>query len=675
MDTISGHVCACNEGYTGDGRHACVDTDSCAQGNHCGAGGDTRATCRDLPAPSSTYECLCTVPGFRAETAMFFDDGNGSMAATCADVDECAPGGASECHAEAVCHNTPGAYSCICRHGFEGPGARVPDGCRSMFFEASVAGLGPFEFVAEVPEDTPVGAYLGRLPVRRDQPSLTITIVDINIFANGGADEVPAPVSDGGGAGGDNAGQRAGGLFAVADSGRVVLAAALDREATAAYRITLSLSVGEVSVTATVVVTIRDANDNAPLFPLPAYTLVVAEDTPVGSELTSLPRATDADAGDNAVIDYSLGPRLGDNEGNIPFTVDPASGFLILTRRLDRGAVGAYNLELVASDRGTPPFRTRVPLVVVVGADAACKRMAQLPHGGCPPASACHPPGTCRRGGVCDHGEPLTGCSLGCTTVCPSSMTNGIEWPATACGRTAERPCPGASAIGSARRACDRNGAWAAVDAIACANTVLAALAESIATAAGLAAVVTGTASSSGGHDGTLTSAQMAEYGAALANATAADSLVGMADVASVGAVLAVVADALGGNKPKSGMSPETMVLLAPFVSAANRVLAAPPAVVQCTAGHGPLALRGHVAVGIILSPWSEGKPVTAADTAAIAAAAGERSDLFISTRADGPTVVSSYVTTEGTDYRLVPFTQAVLLLTVCWTCSSLSLL
>jgi len=167
----------------------------------------------------------------------------------------------------------------------------------------------------------------------------------------------------------------------------------------------------------------------------------------------------------------------------------------------------------------------------------------------------------------------------------------------------------------------------------------------------------------------------MAEYGAALANATAADSLVGMADVASVGAVLAVVADALGGNKPKSGMSPETMVLLAPFVSAANRVLAAPPAVVQCTAGHGPLALRGHVAVGIILSPWSEGKPVTAADTAAIAAAAGERSDLFISTRADGPTVVSSYVTTEGTDYRLVPFTQAVLLLTVCWTCSSLSLL
>jgi hypothetical protein len=39
-----------------------------------------------------------------------------------ADIDECAPGRANNCSANALCTNTPGAYMCACNYGFTGNG-------------------------------------------------------------------------------------------------------------------------------------------------------------------------------------------------------------------------------------------------------------------------------------------------------------------------------------------------------------------------------------------------------------------------------------------------------------------------------------------------------------------------------------------------------------------------
>ncbi|XP_065347637.1 multiple epidermal growth factor-like domains protein 8 [Cloeon dipterum] len=65
----------------------------------------------DWNSPKSG-ECLLSIPG------------NSSWAyKTCPDVDECALE-LHECHPEATCINTPGAYECACPHGFIGDGRR-----------------------------------------------------------------------------------------------------------------------------------------------------------------------------------------------------------------------------------------------------------------------------------------------------------------------------------------------------------------------------------------------------------------------------------------------------------------------------------------------------------------------------------------------------------------------
>ena len=63
------------------------------------------------PYEGTTYDCL---PGFSKFEMPFLSK--------CDDIDECAPGGTANCHANANCVNNKGSFDCFCKIGYFGDG-------------------------------------------------------------------------------------------------------------------------------------------------------------------------------------------------------------------------------------------------------------------------------------------------------------------------------------------------------------------------------------------------------------------------------------------------------------------------------------------------------------------------------------------------------------------------
>ncbi|XP_067160744.1 protocadherin gamma-A12 isoform X5 [Apteryx mantelli] len=132
----------------------------------------------------------------------------------------------------------------------------------------------------------------------------------------------------------------------------LVLAKALDREEGAFHELVLrALDGGEPARTGTarIRVVVLDANDNAPVFSQALYTVRVREDVPVGSTLLTV-RATDADAGLNGEVKYSL-KKSTDIASEI-FQLDTETGAITLVRSLDFEEGDSYELGVQAKDGG-----------------------------------------------------------------------------------------------------------------------------------------------------------------------------------------------------------------------------------------------------------------------------------------------------------------------------------
>ncbi|XP_071091972.1 latent-transforming growth factor beta-binding protein 4-like [Haliotis cracherodii] len=105
-NTIGSFTCACNAGFTGDGK-TCVDTNECATNN---GGCDSNARCDNTVG---SFICTCNT-GFT---------GNGF---SCTDVNECATNNGG-CDGNARCDNTVGSFTCTCNTGFTGNGFSCTD--------------------------------------------------------------------------------------------------------------------------------------------------------------------------------------------------------------------------------------------------------------------------------------------------------------------------------------------------------------------------------------------------------------------------------------------------------------------------------------------------------------------------------------------------------------------
>ncbi|NXF99535.1 PCD23 protein, partial [Sakesphorus luctuosus] len=140
------------------------------------------------------------------------------------------------------------------------------------------------------------------------------------------------------------------------DSARGILATntVLDHENTSSYRETASsyhlvllasdCGTPSLSSTATVLITVLDVNDNAPVFSSPEYHIHVKESTPIGSHVTEV-SANDCDAGTNAEITYTI--ISGNDRGH--FHLDGKTGSMDLMKMLDYEDTVKFTLIIQAT--------------------------------------------------------------------------------------------------------------------------------------------------------------------------------------------------------------------------------------------------------------------------------------------------------------------------------------
>jgi len=151
-------------------------------------------------------------------------------------------------------------------------------------------------------------------------------------------------------------------------SGTVTVALALDHELAGEYSLTIQAQDGgdpPLNSRATANITVRDVNDNAPVFTQPAYAALVTEAARPG-QLVATVTATDADAEDNGRVSYSV---VGGDRHN-QFAVGAVSGEITVASALDREMVSSYTLEVQAVDAGSPAPLSSTVLVTVDVSDA-----------------------------------------------------------------------------------------------------------------------------------------------------------------------------------------------------------------------------------------------------------------------------------------------------------------
>ena len=111
-------------------------------------------------------------------------------------------------------------------------------------------------------------------------------------------------------------------LFAIdSTSGEISTVVPLDREKETSYTLLTIATDEQFDDNATVVISITDVNDNAPVFNESLITFTLVENHPTGETIVQV-FATDADEGENAAITYSIAEQPDNGE----VTIDPLTG-------------------------------------------------------------------------------------------------------------------------------------------------------------------------------------------------------------------------------------------------------------------------------------------------------------------------------------------------------------
>ncbi|XP_051506078.1 protocadherin gamma-A2-like isoform X35 [Myxocyprinus asiaticus] len=132
----------------------------------------------------------------------------------------------------------------------------------------------------------------------------------------------------------------------------MILQKPLDREKQERVSLVLTAVDGgdpQMSGTIPIIITVEDANDNAPVCFLSVYKTSVAENSPKGTILTTV-SASDADQGLNGKIEYHI-TRSSGGTTNI-FEIDRHDGVLRLTGDIDYEKVKSYQIDIQARDSG-----------------------------------------------------------------------------------------------------------------------------------------------------------------------------------------------------------------------------------------------------------------------------------------------------------------------------------
>ncbi|XP_070545455.1 LOW QUALITY PROTEIN: cadherin-23-like [Ptychodera flava] len=156
-------------------------------------------------------------------------------------------------------------------------------------------------------------------------------------------------------------------------SGEVKTNKALDREDRAEYELDIEARNLPISRSinsnktlndfATMIVSVEDVNDVAPIFTKPNYTRRVLENEQTGTIIIEV-TAVDLDEGSNGKVFYEI---IGGNN-NDQFNIDRESGALTLAKLFQRNVqIGfRYDLLIRASDYGTPPLSSNTSVLLQI---------------------------------------------------------------------------------------------------------------------------------------------------------------------------------------------------------------------------------------------------------------------------------------------------------------------
>ncbi|XP_069892349.1 protocadherin gamma-A6 isoform X22 [Dipodomys merriami] len=140
----------------------------------------------------------------------------------------------------------------------------------------------------------------------------------------------------------------------------LVLEHALDREVEATYHLVLTaMDDGDpvLSSMAQILVTVLDANDNAPVFTQSIYRVNVPENLPVGTLVVSV-NATDQDEGIHAEVTYSFGKI------SQIFHLNALTGEISVSAPLDYEECSLYELDVEARDQ--PGLQDRAKVLITI---------------------------------------------------------------------------------------------------------------------------------------------------------------------------------------------------------------------------------------------------------------------------------------------------------------------
>ncbi|XP_007937266.2 protocadherin alpha-7-like [Orycteropus afer afer] len=137
----------------------------------------------------------------------------------------------------------------------------------------------------------------------------------------------------------------------------LVLKKLLDREESPEHQLLLIAADGgkpELTGTVQLLITVLDANDNAPTFDKTLYKVKLPENVPNGTLVIKL-NASDLDEGLNGDIVYSF-------TNDVPLTIkskffiDPRSGEITTITQIDFEESKSYKIRIEATDKGFPPL-------------------------------------------------------------------------------------------------------------------------------------------------------------------------------------------------------------------------------------------------------------------------------------------------------------------------------
>ncbi|XP_053502157.1 protocadherin alpha-8-like [Ictalurus furcatus] len=146
----------------------------------------------------------------------------------------------------------------------------------------------------------------------------------------------------------------------------LVLQKALDREKQAELQLVLTALDGgkpQRSGTTNIIITILDANDNAPVFAKQLFKAQVLENTAVGAVILKL-NATDPDEGVNGEIIYTF--KQGQKGIADKFALNSNTGEITVAGILDYEEANAYEILVEARDRGQSPLASHCKVLVEI---------------------------------------------------------------------------------------------------------------------------------------------------------------------------------------------------------------------------------------------------------------------------------------------------------------------